>query len=87
MRIESAVRIQAVRIAVTIGAVVAAPVLLFAGASLRRRMLSRYYRKGGPGLVSKEDGWVSAGYFLVTNAVVRALCRPSEYALGRLRPA
>jgi hypothetical protein len=50
-------------------------------------MLSRCYLKGGPDLVSKEDGWVGAGYFVVTNAVVRSLWRPSEYVLGPLRPA
>lgn len=87
MRIESVARIQAVRLAVTVGAVVVAPVLLVAGTPLRRRMLRRYYREDRPGLVSKEDGWVSPGYFVVTNVVVRALCWPSECVLRRLRPA
>ncbi len=87
MRIESVVGIQAVRLTVTVGAVAVAPVLLVAGAPLRRRMLHRYYREDAPGLVSKEDGWVSPAYFVVTNAVVRALCWPSEYVLRRLRPA
>jgi len=50
-------------------------------------MLRRYDREDGSGLVSKEDGWVSPGYFVVTNVVVRALCWPSEYVLRRLRPA
>lgn len=87
MRIESVARIQAVRLAVTVGAVIAAPVLFVAGTLLRRRMLRRYYREDGSGLMSKEDGWVSPGYFVVTNMVVRALCWPSEYVLRRLRPA
>jgi hypothetical protein len=87
MRIENVAGVHAVRLAVTVGAVVVAPVLLVAGTPLRRRLLRRYYRKDGPGLVSKEDGWVNPGYFVVTNAVVRALCWPSEYALRRLRPA
>lgn len=83
MRIESVVGVQAVRLAVTVGAIVIAPVLLGAGTPLRRR----YFREDGPGLVSKEDGWVSPRYFVVTNAVVRALCWPSDYVLRRLRPA
>lgn len=87
MRIESVARIHAVRLAVTVGAVVVAPVLLVAGTQLRRRMLLRYYREDRPGLVSKKDGWVSPGYFVVTNVVVRALCWPSECVLRRLRPA
>lgn len=87
MRTESVVGIQAVRLAVTVGAVVVAPVLLVAGTPLRHRMLSRYCREGGPVLVSKEDGWVSPGYFVVTNVVVRALCWPSECVLRRRSPA
>ncbi|MFB8039535.1 hypothetical protein ACFC5Z_42965 [Streptomyces sp. NPDC056004] len=87
MRIESVVRIQAVRLAVSVGAVVAAPVLLMAGAPLRHRMLRGCYREDGPGLVSKEDSWVSPGYFVATNLVVRALCWPSEYVLQRCFPA
>lgn len=87
MRIENVAGVQAVRLAVTVGAVIVAPVLLVAGTPLRRRLLRRYYREDGPGLVSKKDGWVSPGYFVVTNAVVRALCWPSEYALRRLHPA
>lgn len=75
------------RLAVTAGAVVAAPVLFVAGTSLCRRMLCRHCGEGGPGLVSKEDGWVSPAYFVVTNVLVRALCRPSAYVLRRLRPA
>ncbi|MFJ6784389.1 hypothetical protein [Streptomyces yangpuensis] len=87
MRIEGVIGIQAVRLAVTVSAIVIAPVLLVAGTPLQRRMLRRYYREDGPGLVSKEDGWVSPWYFVVTNAVVRALCWPTDYVLRRLRPA
>lgn len=87
MRIEGVARTHAVRLGVTVGAVVAAPVLLVAGTPLLRRMSLRHYSEDGPGLVSKEDGWVSPGYFVVTNVVVRALCRPSEFVLRRLRPA
>lgn len=86
MRIDSVVGVQAVRLAVTVGALVVAPVLLVAGTLLRRWLLRRYYREDGPGPVSKEDGWVSSGYLVVTNAVVRALCWPSEYVLRRLLP-
>ncbi|MET8438099.1 hypothetical protein ABZV61_36240 [Streptomyces sp900116325] len=81
MRIESVVEIQAVRLAVTVGAIVVAPVLLVAGAPLRRRMLRRYYREDGPGLVSKEDGWVSPGYFVVTRG-----CSSPLLAVGLRTP-
>lgn len=87
MRMENVVGIQAVRLAVTLGAVATAPVLLAAGAPVLRCMLRGYYCGDGPGLVSKEDGWVSPAYFVATNAVVRALCWPLEYALRRLHPA
>lgn len=87
MRTENVLGIQAVRLAVTVAAIVVAPVLVVAGGPLRRRLLRHYHREDGPGLVGKEDGWVSPGYFVVTNAVVRGLCRPSDYVLRRLRPA
>ncbi|MEV1069610.1 hypothetical protein [Streptomyces sp. NPDC050263] len=83
MQVESFAGIQAVRLGATLGAVLAAPVLLVAGAPLRHRYLRHVYRDGGPGLLDKERGWVSVGYFVVNNAVVRALCRPSEQLLIR----
>lgn len=86
MQLESVLRVQGVRLAVTVGAVAAAPVLVVVGGPLRRRLLRRHYREDGPGLMRKEDGWVSPVYFVVTNVVVRALCLPSEYVLRRLRP-
>lgn len=81
MRVESTIQIHAVRFGVTVGALIAAPVLLLMGGLLRRRYLLHSYREHGPGLLSKEDGWVSASYFVVTNAVVRWLCWPSERVL------
>lgn len=79
MRRENVVRIQAVRLAVTVGAVVAAGVLLAAGALLCRRVFRCCFREVGPRFVSKEDGWVGPGYFVVTDVVVRVLCRPPKY--------
>jgi hypothetical protein len=61
-----------------VGAVLAAPVLLVVGAPLRHRYLRHVCRDGGPGLLDKERGWVSIGYFVVNNVVVRGLCWPSE---------
>ncbi|MFD7966302.1 hypothetical protein ACFV5J_36510 [Streptomyces zaomyceticus] len=87
MRTENVFRIQLVRLTATAGAIVASPLLLVAGGLWRRRMLRRHYGENGPGFAGKEDGWVSPGYFVVTNVVVRALCLPSEYVLLRVRPA
>ncbi|MFD8644505.1 hypothetical protein ACFV14_29875 [Streptomyces zaomyceticus] len=87
MRTENVFRIQLVRLAVTAGAIAASPFLLVVGGLVRRRMLRRHYGENGPGFACKEDGWVSPGYFFITNVVVRALCLPSEYVLLKVREA
>ncbi|MEU6623354.1 hypothetical protein ABZ926_21645 [Streptomyces litmocidini] len=44
------------------------------------------YRDEGPGLLSKEEGWVHPGYWVVTNGLVRALTWPTRRD-GLLRAA
>ncbi|MFD4157058.1 hypothetical protein ACFWR4_30465 [Streptomyces hydrogenans] len=56
------------------------------GAPLRRRLWRRHQGEHGRGFVAKEEGRVSPAYFVVTNAVFRTLCGPSEYVLRRRRP-
>ncbi|MFJ7086379.1 hypothetical protein ACIQU8_24490 [Streptomyces griseus] len=46
---------------------VASPVLLIAGAPIRRRYLRHIYRDGAPPLLDKEHGHVSAHYFVATH--------------------
>ncbi|MFB8045669.1 hypothetical protein ACFC8F_30750 [Streptomyces hydrogenans] len=86
MRIGNGIGIHAVRCAVTVGALLLAPVLLATGAPLRRRLWRRHQGEHGRGFVAKEEGRVSPAYFVVTNAVFRTLCGPSEYVLRRRRP-
>ncbi|MEI5035553.1 hypothetical protein RB201_31595 [Streptomyces sp. S1A(2023)] len=62
---------------------VASPVLLIAGAPIRRRYLRYIYRDGAPLILDKQRGHVSAHYFVVTHPLLEWLCRPTE-ALGRL---
>ncbi|MFJ6406701.1 hypothetical protein ACIQK9_14450 [Streptomyces hydrogenans] len=85
MRTENALRVHALSCAVTVGALLLAPVLLVAGAPLRGRLWRHHQGEHGRGFVDKEAGWVSPAYLVVTNAVFQALCVPSEYVLRRRR--
>ncbi|MFF5785907.1 hypothetical protein ACFY8P_13200 [Streptomyces sp. NPDC012693] len=78
-------RIRAVQALITLAALVASPVLLLAGAPIRRRYLRHIYRDGAPLLVDKPRGWVSIHYFVVTHSLLNALCRPTGL-LARLSP-
>ncbi|MDI3419017.1 hypothetical protein [Streptomyces luteolus] len=77
MRIRRATRLP-VAMAVSLAAVAVAPVLLVAGDPLRHLYLRHVvYRPGAPPVSDKRGGWVSVHWFVLTNPVVRALCRPS----------
>ncbi|MEV5456005.1 hypothetical protein [Streptomyces sp. NPDC052535] len=62
---------------------VASPVLLIAGAPIRRRYLRYVYRDEAKQITDKERGWVSAHYFVVTDPLLQWLCWPTE-SLARL---
>ncbi|MFC8759833.1 hypothetical protein ACFUAG_03745 [Streptomyces sp. NPDC057193] len=76
-------RLRAVQALITLAALVASPVLLLAGAPIRRRYLRHISRDGAPLLVDKPRGWVSVHYFVVMHPLLDALCRPTEW-LARL---
>ncbi len=68
----------ALRCGVWVGAILTAPLLLVAGGPAHDRLMRHLYRPGGPGLLSKEDGWVHPAYWIVTNGLVQALTWPTR---------
>ncbi|MFB7374761.1 hypothetical protein ACFC0D_33530 [Streptomyces sp. NPDC056222] len=68
----------ALRCGIWIGAVLTAPLLLVAGGPAYERFMRHLCREEGPGLLSKEEGWVHPGYFVVTNGLVLALTWPTR---------
>ncbi|MER7908433.1 hypothetical protein [Streptomyces sp. NPDC096068] len=77
----------ALRCGITLAAALTAPLLLVGGFAYDR-LVHRLYRGEGPGPYSKEEGWVRPEYFVVTNALVRALTWPTRRdGMLRRRPA
>ncbi|MER6120770.1 hypothetical protein [Streptomyces sp. NPDC001743] len=83
MRYEEKAKLIAARTLVPVAIVVAAPVLLVAGVSVRRRYLRYVCRDDAPLILEKEQGRISVHWFVVTSPLLRWLCRPTE-ALARL---
>jgi hypothetical protein len=83
MRYEERAKFTAVKTLIPLAIVVASPVLLIAGAPIRRRYLRYVYRDEAPQILDKERGWVSVHYFVVTDPLLRWLCWPTE-SLARL---
>ncbi|TQL18163.1 hypothetical protein FBY37_0047 [Streptomyces sp. SLBN-134] len=83
MRHEERAKLTVVKVLVQLAVLVASPVLLIAGAPIRRRYLRYVYRDEAPQILDKERGRVSAHYFVVTNPVLQWLCWPTE-SLARL---
>ncbi|MFF3639462.1 hypothetical protein [Streptomyces sp. NPDC002250] len=83
MRYEERARLAAVKALVPLAILVASPVLLIAGAPIRRRYLRYVYRDEAPQLLDKERGWVSVHYFVVTHPLLQWFCWPTD-ALARL---
>ncbi|MFB6557873.1 MULTISPECIES: hypothetical protein [unclassified Streptomyces] len=71
------------RALVPVVALVSSPVLLLAGAPIRRRYLRHVYRDEAPQTLDKERGWVSVHYFVITSRLFERLCWPTE-SLARL---
>ncbi|MFC9397545.1 hypothetical protein ACFTWS_30930 [Streptomyces sp. NPDC057027] len=78
MRYEEKAKLAAVKVLVPVTLLVCSPVLLIAGAPIRRRYLRYVHRDGAPQILDKERGRVSVHYFVVTNPLLRWLCRPTE---------
>ncbi|MGW7096215.1 hypothetical protein [Streptomyces sp. NPDC054874] len=86
MRYETRIgraEIRAVKALIPLAILVASPVLLIAGAPIRRRYFRYIYRDGAPPILDKQRGHVNAHYFVVTQPLLDWLCRPTE-ALPRL---
>ncbi|MGV9314816.1 hypothetical protein ACWDR0_21915 [Streptomyces sp. NPDC003691] len=75
--------IKAVRALISLALLISSPVLLLAGAPIRRRYLRHIYRDEAPQILDKERGRVSAHYFVAFHPLLDGLCRPTE-ALVRL---
>lgn len=84
MRIDQTGKITLIRFAVTLAIVIASPLLLVAGAPIRRRWLRHACREEAPALIDKARGRVSVHYFVVNNQLGRWLCAPTE---ALVRPA
>jgi hypothetical protein len=83
MRYEEGAKLTVVKVLVPLAVLVASPVLLIAGAPIRRRYLRYVYRDEATQILDKERGWVSAHYFVVTEPLLQWLCWPTE-SLARL---
>lgn len=68
-------RIRAVQALIWSAVLVASPVLLIAGAPIRRRYFRHIYRDGAPPLLDKERGHVSAHYFVANHPLFAWLSR------------
>ncbi|MDO0917278.1 hypothetical protein QQM39_42690 [Streptomyces sp. DT2A-34] len=83
MRYEERAKLTVVKVLVPLAVLVASPVLLIAGAPIRRRYLRYVYRDEATQILDKERGRVSAHYAVVTNPLLQWLCWPTE-SLARL---
>ncbi|MEU2119527.1 hypothetical protein ABZ567_28680 [Streptomyces sp. NPDC016459] len=82
MRYEEKAKLTAARILVPVAILVVSPVLLIAGAPVRRRYLRYVYRDDAPPILDKEQGWISVHALVVSSSLLNWLCRPTE-ALAR----
>ncbi|MGW1273901.1 hypothetical protein [Streptomyces sp. NPDC002491] len=82
MRYENRARLIAVRALVAAAVLVSSPVLLLAGAPIRRRYVRHVLRDAAPQILDKERGRVGVHYFVITSRLLAWCCLPTE-ALGR----
>ncbi|MFJ4767739.1 hypothetical protein ACIP88_01305 [Streptomyces uncialis] len=78
MRYEERAKLTAARALVPVAVLAASPVLLLAGAPIRRRYLRYVHRDGAPRILDKERGRISVHWFVVTSPLLRRLCLPTE---------
>ncbi|MFC4468913.1 hypothetical protein ACFPH6_31055 [Streptomyces xiangluensis] len=83
MRYEEKAKLTTARALVPVAILVASPVLLIAGAPVRRRYLRYVYRDEAPLILDKKQGRISVHWFVVTSPLLEWLCRPTE-SLARL---
>ncbi|MEW5541418.1 hypothetical protein AB1339_27640 [Streptomyces cyaneofuscatus] len=78
MRYEEKAKIAIVRVLVMVAVFISSPVLLIAGAPIRRRYLRYIYRDEASLILEKEQGRVSVHWFVVTSSLFAWLCWPTE---------
>ncbi|MEU9201469.1 hypothetical protein [Streptomyces sp. NPDC048332] len=83
MRYEEKPKLTAAGALVPVAVLAASPVLLMAGAPVRRRYLRYVFRDEAPLILDKEQGRVSVHWFVVNSRLLACLCWPTE-ALSRL---
>ncbi|MFF1675669.1 hypothetical protein [Streptomyces sp. NPDC058256] len=83
MQYEERAKLAVVKALVPVAILVFSPVLLIAGAPIRRRYLRHVYREEAPQILDKKRGGVSVHYFVVTSPLLKWLCWPTE-SLARL---
>ncbi|MFG2489418.1 hypothetical protein ACGFSI_42615 [Streptomyces virginiae] len=83
MRYEEKAKFAAAKVLVPLAILVASPVLLMAGAPVRRRYLRYVYRDEAPAILDKEQGRISVRWFVVMSPFLAWLCWPTE-TLARL---
>ncbi|MFD7540194.1 hypothetical protein [Streptomyces sp. NPDC059819] len=83
MRYEEKAKLAAVRALVPVAILVVSPVLLIAGAPVRRRYLRYVYREGAQPVLDKQQGRLSVRWFVVTSPLLAWFCWPTE-SIARL---
>ncbi|MFJ3723883.1 hypothetical protein ACIPYQ_15080 [Streptomyces sp. NPDC090045] len=78
MRYEEKAKLAAVRALVPVVILVISPVLLIAGAPVRRRYLRYTYRDEAPLILDKEQDRISVHWFVVVSPLLAWLCWPTE---------
>ncbi|MFE4861541.1 hypothetical protein [Streptomyces sp. NPDC056670] len=83
MRYEEKAKLTAASALVPVAILALSPVLLIAGAPVRRRYLRYVNRDEAPAILDKERDRISVHWFVVTSPLLAWLCWPTE-ALARL---
>ncbi|GAA3021166.1 hypothetical protein Sfulv_59310 [Streptomyces fulvorobeus] len=83
MRYEEKAKLITARALVPVAILAISPVLLTAGAPIRRRYLRYVYRDEAPLILDKKQGRISVHWFVVTSPLLEWLCWPTE-SLARL---
>ncbi|KOG36121.1 MULTISPECIES: hypothetical protein [Streptomyces] len=83
MRVDEPMKPTLTRVLIPVAIIIAAPILLVAGAPIRRRYLRHVYGEAAPAVVDKANGRVSIHYFVLSSRLLDWLCAPTE-ALSRL---
>jgi hypothetical protein len=83
VRVDETLKLTLARVFTPLAIIIASPVLLVAGAPIRRRYLRHVYREEAPDVLDKANGQVNIHYFALHSRLLHRLCLPTE-ALTRL---